>query len=33
VIISFEIDNAMRLQNPLSSHETPSTYVYMKPSV
>lgn len=23
----------MRLHNPISSHETPSTYVYMKPSV
>lgn len=32
VVLSFEIDNGMYLKNPISGHETPSTFVYMKPS-
>lgn len=32
VTLSFEIDNAMYLKNPLASHETPNAFVYMKPN-
>lgn len=28
----FEIDNGMRIKNPLNAHEKPNTYVTMKPS-
>ena len=31
IIMHFEIDNGMRIKNPLNPNETPSTYVYMKP--
>jgi hypothetical protein len=29
----FEIDNGMRLKNPCTQNEAPSTYVYMKPQL
>lgn len=32
VSIHFEIDNGMRIKNPISTFETPNTFVYMKPS-
>jgi hypothetical protein len=32
VLIYFEVDNAMRLKNPINSLETPNSYVYMKPT-
>lgn len=32
VVLYFEVDNGMRLKNPLSQHEPPSTFVSMKPT-
>lgn len=32
VILSFEVDNGMRIKNPLSQTEMPTCYVYMKPN-
>lgn len=32
VTIHFEVDNGMRIKNPLSSCEAPNAFVYMKPS-
>ena len=32
VTIFFEIDNGMRIKNPISSYETPNSFVYMKPT-
>jgi hypothetical protein len=32
VVLSFEVDNGMKLTNPISSHVTPNCYVYMKPN-
>ena len=32
VTMCFEIDNGMRIKNPISSYEPPNTFVYMKPT-
>ena len=32
VTINFEIDNGMRIKNPISAYEAPNTFVYMKPT-
>ena len=32
VTMHFEVDNGMRLKNPLNSREPPNVYVYMKPT-
>lgn len=32
VVLSFEVDNGMKLVNPINSCETPNCYVYMKPN-
>jgi len=32
VVLSFEVDNGMRLKNPINNNETPNCYVYMKPT-
>ena len=32
VTIQFEVDNGMRIKNPLSCNETPNAFVYMKPN-
>ena len=31
VVLNIEIDNGMRIKNPLNPNETPNSYVYMKP--
>ena len=32
VVLSFEVDNGMKLSNPIVGNETPNCYVYMKPN-
>ena len=32
VTITFEVDNGMRIKNPLNSHEKPNSFVTMKPA-
>lgn len=32
VVLSFEVDNGMKLTNPINDQERPNCYVYMKPN-